>query len=684
MRLLGAAGNPRAAAVLVVLGFLFLPVTAGAHALPQSSNPAPNADLPSAPQSVTIRFGESPDPRLSSIRVLDASGASRTTAPGSTVSGDPLSMTVPLGPLEAGVYTVAWRTVSAVDGHLASGTFAFGVGAVVPAVVPGGSTAAAPATSGEGGPSLDAILVRWLFLAGVILVLGVGVAELVVFRVPTATGASLVAVGLLAAAVGAAGILIAQATDAGIDSSQALASSLGATALTRLVPLVVASVGLALVWRWRQHTDRARTRRWAWLLVVGGSAGAMLADVLARHAAAGALPLLNAPVQAVHGIAAGVWIGGLTALVAGLRGAPVDVRGTLIRRFSRLATISLGAVVLTGLLRAVAELRSLQDLVDTDFGRLLLLKSALVAGLAVLGAVNHFRNVPRGGDAGASLRRIGTFELTVAAGVILATAALVNVAPPVELAADGASQGAGPAAVQVSGNDFGHSLRISLSILPGAVGFNAFQAAVTDFDSGAAVSASDVTLRFSLPSRPDLGGSTLQLVPQAAGGFSAQGANLSLGGSWSVTALINRGVASVEVPLTVRVHPPAEQVDVDSQPGTPTIYTVHLGAGRSVQVYLDPGTAGSNDVHSTFFDASGNELPVLGATITVTTANRASVPPATSQGTDEAGLLPVRMLEPGHFVGTAQLTAGSYGIEVAGPAPDGSPLDADLTVTVTP
>jgi hypothetical protein len=42
------------------------------------------------------------------------------------------------------------------------------------------------------------------------------------------------------------------------------------------------------------------------------------------------------------------------------------------------------------------------------------------------------------------------------------------------------------------------------------------------------------------------------------------------------------------------------------------------------------------------------------------------------------------MLEPGHFVGTAQLTAGSYEIEVAGPAPDGSPLDADLTVTVTP
>ncbi len=58
-----------------------------------------------------------------------------------------------------------------------------------------------------------------------------------------------------------------------------------------------------------------------------------------------------------------------------------------------------------------------------------------------------------------------------------------------------------------------------------------------------------MTLRFSLPARPDVGGSSLQLQPAGDGSFTGTGSNLSLAGTWTVTALVVEPTTSVEVPL---------------------------------------------------------------------------------------------------------------------------------------
>jgi copper transport protein len=675
-----------------VLALLLFAHGAAAHALPQSSDPAANAVLTAAPAMVTIRFGEAPDPALSSIRVLDSTGAPQTAGPSGPVAGDPLSLQVQLKPLVNGVYTVAWRTVSSVDGHLASGTFAFGVGVTPPpAGTPSDDTGAAGGDVGNASPL--AILARWLFLGGLFLTLGSAIVELVIFRTETRTALALAGAGLVGSATGAGAILLAEVQDTGIDLSTALGSSLGASSLARLVPLVLGGAGLAVLLR-RPRSTSARGWTVGWWLVAAAAAGSMLAETLASHAAAGPLPLLNVPVQAVHLIAGGTWLGGLAALVTGLRGAPGAEHGLAIRRFSLLATAGIGLTVGSGVLRAAAELSSLSDLLGTDFGRLLVAKGALVACLAGLGAVNHFRHVPRGEAASHPVQRVGSLELGVAVCVLLLTASLVNLAPPVETAAAAAAAAtAAQAPLLVSGADFGTTLRLDLQISPGGVGFNTYQASVTDYDSSEPVEAAGVTLRFSLPARPDLGGSTLRLTPGDPGIFTASGANLSLTGDWSITALVDRGPASVEIPLTVLLRPAPQVVDVDAEPGLPTIYTVHLGGGLTVQVYLDPGTAGPNDVHATFFDATGTELPVLGATISVTGGAPAAAlsPGGAPAGASPSfavpggpGLLQARMLEPGHFIGSSDLAAGIYTVEVAGPAPDGSALDAVLQVTVSP
>ena len=116
-------------ALLVALGAAAsLPHRASAHALRQSSVPDDGADLQQPPATVTITFGEAPDPRLSSIQVL-STGGQQFQGPTQAVPGNSLELQVALvKPLPTGVYTVSWRTVSKVDGHRSSSLDRQGLG----------------------------------------------------------------------------------------------------------------------------------------------------------------------------------------------------------------------------------------------------------------------------------------------------------------------------------------------------------------------------------------------------------------------------------------------------------------------------------------------------------------------------------------------------------------------------
>ena len=113
-----------------------------------------------------------------------------------------------------------------------------------------------------------------------------------------------------------------------------------------------------------------------------------------------------------------------------------------------------------------------------------------------------------------------------------------------------------------------------------------------------------------------------------------------------------------------------QRVDVASAVGQPTLYTIHLSQGRTLQVYLDPGHAGANEAHSTFFDQAGTELSVGQAMVCMTPEG--GVPAA----------LPVRELEPGHFVADAALRRGRYRFDIEGAMSTGERLSAHLSVDV--
>jgi copper transport protein len=648
-----------ASAALVVI--FVVATRADAHALLISSDPMAGATLAQSPTEVVITFGEQPDPALSTIKVLDTSGQTRAGGRPQPVPGQPVVLRISVPKLPNGVYTVTWQTVSKVDGHLAGGAYAFGVG-----VSPAG--AAVPKTSVRTPrPSGLAVGSRWIYLSGLIGLLGFAFTELVIRPGDPAwrrLGRGLAA-AWLAAAVGAVAITQAQRTTAHVPLAQVLSSSLGHSLKVRGVPLLVCGVFVLVALLAGQ-----RFRRVA-VAVLGASAlAAMLADVTTSHAAAAhGWEWFRVGSQWVHVGAVGIWIGGLAGLLVCLGAVSADQRSVIARRFSFVAGVAILVVLLTGTLRAVDEIATWHELFHTGFGQVVLIKVTLLGVLAVLGAVNRYRNVPAAKHNPRGLRRVGTVELAVVTVVLLATAVLQNLAP--------ARSAAAPAAptlrpIAIDAHDFATTIRLHLTVTPGTAGFDQFRLQVANYDTGQPVQAAQVKLTFHFPERTDVGDSTLALTRSPDGSYSGQGANLALQGRWQITVLVQGAQQSTEVPIDLVTQSPFLPTDVQHNAGLPTFYNIHLSGGRQLQVYLDPGHPGFNEFHATFLGADGNELAI--STFNVTQA----LEPAGSET-----LLTNRKLDIlGHYVADAPSQRGTYRFTVAAVTSDGSALGADVDVPV--
>ena len=572
----------RLAALLPLAGLWLLATgpVAAAHGTLQSSDPSDGSSLARAPSAVTLRFTERPDPGLSTVRVLDSSGRVVAGGPARPVPGRPAELRVPLEGLPAGGYTVTWRIVSAVDGHRTDGVFGFGVGPAAGPRLP--ATQAVAEVRTTSAPAPLAVAGRWAWYWGLALLVGAAATGLLVFggRLPGRPG-PLLGLGLAAATAGLAAMTTAARADAAVPLGHMLTSTTGHWLLWRAATLAAAAVAA-----WSVATRRAAAppdpgpgpataepalparSAGAWALVALGTAGAagMLVHALAGHAAGpSSLRLLNLLAQWAHLLAVGVWIGGLAWLLAALsaRGAAFSTREVVVR-FSRLAGISLAVVVLTGVARTVDELGGWRRLADSGFGRALDLKLVLFAGLVALGALNRYRIVPlfSAGSrrrAAARLRRSVGAELSLAAAVLAAAALLSQLAPGVPA---GGSRPARPGpvaapALQATGSDWATTIRVSLTVTPGAAGPNRFTATVADFDTGSRLPVDRVELAGTPAAHPDVGTVRLELTEAPDGRWLGQGRLLSLAGRWDLTTTIQQAGGGVVVPLAVDVPTPA-------------------------------------------------------------------------------------------------------------------------------
>src|SRR4051812_9670230 len=112
--------------IMFALGLaLLLPHVVDAHARFARSEPGADSVVSTPPDQIRVWFTEDVATRGSTLEVVDSSGSRVDRGDGHVDLNDPSRrlMVVSLPSITDGTYTVRWRTVSAVDGHVADGTF---------------------------------------------------------------------------------------------------------------------------------------------------------------------------------------------------------------------------------------------------------------------------------------------------------------------------------------------------------------------------------------------------------------------------------------------------------------------------------------------------------------------------------------------------------------------------------
>jgi copper transport protein len=621
------------------------------HASLSHASPVPGATLDKAPGKIELTFSEAVEPSVSEIRVLDSKGTAFEKGSPVATTASQRALEVPIGQLARGTYTVEWRVVSSDDGHGTSGTFVFGVG-----VVPPGSALTA-STSTPTSSDLE-LAARWIFLIGLVALLGASVAGIAGFGGATGTDARLAAGGWLASAVGLVLLAEAQRRTASSSVGTFLDTPTGHAIIRRGIAIAIAGAALVPVWR------VPRARRGALFVAALAAIATIAFHVGAGHAAAGPWPsALTISAQTAHFAAAGIWFGGLAALLLGIRGGPSAAKSQSVRRFAIFAGVALVVVVATGTLRAIDELSSVGQLVSTGYGRAVLAKIALVAIIAAIAARNR-RGVAEAATELRPLRRRASLELALAAAALAVAALLGTLAPPAP---------AGPVVARglsASGIDPSSSVQAQLTTAASRLGPNQFVVRLADADSGEPLALPSPRLRFTPVDDPHVRSSTLALRRVADETYVASGSNLKFDGRWEVDLLARRGSEAVTVPLRLNVPGPNHFVSVERIPGQPPTYTMQIGSIGYIRIAPDPERAGPSRVRVTVYTALQAVSKVESVVVTAAGAEG----PTRRQT--------VRRLSKGRFLSPVELQASPETIAVVAHTRDGTRLRGEFRLRV--
>jgi hypothetical protein len=197
-------------------------------------------------------------------------------------------------------------------------------------------------------------------------------------------------------------------------------------------------------------------------------------------------------------------------------------------------------------------------------------------------------------------------------------------------------------------------------------------ATVVDYDTEEPVDATALELRAELASQPNVEPATVDLERTGVGRFAGQAQVFAIDGIYRVTATVTVAGGAVEIPLLVVTTIPEQPVETIVTPDLPTLYNVTFGPQGFAQVYLDPGNAGQNELHVTFFDATtGGGFPVPTVTFAATDGRGVALLPST------------RQLDVGHFVSTVDVDSGSLALDIVGPLPEAAgPGQVHVHVTI--
>ncbi|MGH2620901.1 MAG: copper resistance CopC/CopD family protein, partial [Anaerolineales bacterium] len=542
------------------LAALILAGTASAHAVLVRSEPVADGMLVTAPTTIELWFSEPLEPAFSSARLIDTTGAEVPTGAPLVDPADPLHLTVPLGGLQPGIYTVAWQTLSKVDGHEWFGSLPFTL------LNPDGSQPGGSAASAEGSqrgelPSPLEAGVRWLLLLGGMLLFGSLIFRALLIdpvRFPQLGTAFLRLLSVIVVG-GSAAILLGNFAQlwlqaqrlGGLDELPELITSTrtGAFLLGRV--LLVGGLVIAV----RRMDPHRRTPAGGRVPLVL-AASILLSFSAGSHAGAAPGSLFVILSDFLHLLSASAWVAGLVLLpILGLRARQAGAREEflpLVRRFSLLAGAAVYILAFTGIFAALVELPDLPSLWTSPYGRVLSVKLALFA--VALGFAYFNNRSLQAAEVSPRLPRRIAWE--GAFGVLLVVSVSVLVQTPTPRSLGAPSQPAGttlPFSSILPADD----LTIHLQVDPNQAGSNQFWLHLFRIDASSIGEVQLVRLFFDYQDQA-LGKSIADLDPLGQDTFGTEGAYLSQAGRWKLQVYVRRrGVDDVLASFDLNVAPGA-------------------------------------------------------------------------------------------------------------------------------
>lgn len=307
------------------------------------------------------------------------------------------------------------------------------------------------------------------------------------------------------------------------------------------------------------HTGRRALppRAWAALL----TAAALFTYSASSHAAAAPGSGWAVAVDFIHLIAAAVWAGGLIFLALLLlllhrrQAVPdPDRMVLLLKRFSFSAQIAVFVLALTGLFSSFVQLPEPASLFYTTYGRVLLIKLAIVAAIIALAYLNN-RAVQRAEETLTSQRKLRRFSRRVAAEAGITALLFIAVAVLVQTPTPNLPPQTAPAAPSLPFNEMAYDgdLAVHLQVTPNQVGYNRYWVHLSRPDSSDIGEVQLVRLFFSHESG-DTGQARLDLTDLGEDAFAAEGAFLNRDGEWNLSVYVRRrGMNDVLAEIAVPV-----------------------------------------------------------------------------------------------------------------------------------
>ena len=563
----------------VLLFFLGFPL-ASAHPFLLDSDPAQGQSVPAGTTQIFTFYSEAIEIDFSSLKVYDSNG-NQIDNQDTAYNNEESSLVVNTPPLEDGVYTIASKVLSKVDGHLVQAAIIFAVGDV--------QIDSSLLDSQEQSETtfIPESIARFPGLVGQTIVLGGIIASIAIWSTrQTRFGdqigliqdsfktrfSKIIGFGVIAVFASNFIMLAVQTWRLEVAPFDVIQTTFGTTWLTRMI-LTIIMIG---IWFWIERKNKMSIKAQIPMLVV-----ALILISTTTMMGHGASTEMAPPIilDYVHNLLASIWIGGVVffgfVILPAITKLDYDVRdkitATLIPRFSGIIIIALGILIITGPTLLWFLDSNVNSLTESTYGKLIIAKIVIASTMICFGGFYQIRFVSQ---AKTNLKSSGVykklqkplkFEAGLGIALLAVVALLVNSSLPAgEIqTADALQSNYG-----FDGILFSENAKFDVSVVPVGIGPNTISVTVSSFDDTPISDISGLKVKISNPQKniAPIEAEVTELIisdEQSARKFTAD-TSFGFGGVWQIELEAQRTEnANENVLFDILVKPSLDDIRIN-------------------------------------------------------------------------------------------------------------------------